>query len=678
MSREKMLFAYIRVSTEKQVEKNLSLPKQIELAEEYAKDNNLEITILEDAGLSAYDSSPDSRPAFSKLLENISEGKTKYIWIWNFNRLAREQAASSALLHAIHSSSSSDIQIIQGDSGKVLEFNTAEATFLFSMVNYQTVKASEDFKKQMRRGHNSFLKNGGFPSPTAPYGYDQQPKTRLLSINREEAKIVKEIFRLRINERLGYMSIADALNDRGIKPKYKIPRALKAGVNNRLVEGKTSGKWEKSSIRNILLNELYTGKRTIYNYNWKKHNGEKKLKSKEVLIELDVPHLQIIDIETYEKAQKINLGSPAISNRGTYDSLLKGLIYCGDCGNSVRPNISPNRGSYIYRCTHNRNTYNTRIDRCWSKAMNITMVNDLVYDALRSTETYHKVIKDIFNDDLTIEELSKLKEREKKILKDTGKIKKAITLHKDLFAMQHHTPEEYNIAHKDCTNKLLKLKIEMSNVQTAIKYLTDQKGHTAQSKRLVVKIKEKLDKVETLYSATRLHYKNNSNPYFNAMKSIFNAIVNQVELKYHDDHKVHELKIDFNTPTVAMERLENIPAFDKIEVPEVDYEKFIQNTINKVNPIENRGLIVNHINGTLEDFNVTKEETIEVIEKFSAPKLIGNRLNGIEKLIGLPVPEQYHRDVLPTIKVIYKYTLSKHRKKVEKLVLYTNKWHVTQ
>lgn len=671
MEKNKTLYAYLRVSTQQQVDKDLSLPEQRNLASKYAESKGMSAEFLEDAGRSAFDPDPTSRPSFASLLDLIKEGKVKYLWIWNYNRLSREQAASAALQFAIFSSNSKDLQIIQGDSGQVIRFDSPEASMMFSMINYQTVKSSEDFKKQMRRGHNSWLQKGGWPSPTLPYGYSTD-ENRHLIINEEEATVVREIFALRIKEKLGYTSIANALNKKGIPPRYKEGRKLASGVNNRTTEGMTSGKWERSSIRNILLNELYYGQRIIVNNDWEKQGGKNVLKGKKEISNKHLPNLEIISKHTFDKAQEIKLGDKAISNKGKYDALLKGMITCADCGNSVRPWISPNRGSYLYRCTHNRNTYNNREDRCWSKGMNITMVNDLVYDSILASETYQEVITELFDDEETRNKIQELETQKTVSLDNMKGAKKAIERNQELFNREKIEYDRFEELDSQYRRELMQYRSEVTDLETILDHLRNQSGHEDDSKNMLRVIDQYLKNCHDLYNSSRLQYLKSNDAAFSATKQIFRTVVDKVELKFHNEFNIHKVIVTFKSPHQALEELKKLPKVTALPNSDLEHSAFITKTVNKHNPIENRGMSTSFYPS--HDYEELKKHLIDVpFYEAVLPGSVTKHDLPDHECVFVPntnKPKSFEK--VPTIKVVYEYVLGDTRREVDKIVFYSD------
>ena len=163
-----------------------------------------------------------------------------------------------------------------------------------------------------RTSLGQLVEGGHFKGGFAAYGYDLIKNGRLnkrkhelfdLTVNEDEAPIVRLIFDKYVNEGYGAQRITTFLNANGYRAR--------------------SGKmWHPASIHGILCNPTYTG----------------VLRSSESRSPI-LPELQIIPTEQFERAQLIrkersataqSIPSIPINTRG--QSLLSGNVFCGHCG----------------------------------------------------------------------------------------------------------------------------------------------------------------------------------------------------------------------------------------------------------------------------------------------------------------------------------------------------------
>ena len=165
-------------------------------------------------------------------------------------------------------------------------------------------------------------------------------------INPDEAKTVRYIYHLYVNEGLKGTQIAKRLNDESVPCR--------------------GNKWWSSAIYDILKHEVYKG----IAYMFKTHATEHKRtpKSKEYLRYkntgtmprpreewIGVPVTPIIDEQTWKKAQELlkQNAHRAYRNNNIHQYLLRGLVVCGLCG-SMAPGYVSNKSTY-YSCAAKRN-----------------------------------------------------------------------------------------------------------------------------------------------------------------------------------------------------------------------------------------------------------------------------------------------------------------------------------
>ena len=156
------------------------------------------------------------------------------------------------------------------------------------------------------------VEDGFYTGGTCPYGYKLIRQGRVnkrghelydLAINEDEAPLVRMIFEKYVEEGRGAQSIANLLNSLNIK-------------------NRSGNNWHPSSIRGMIKNITYLG----------------ILRSGESRSQI-LPHLQIIDEQTFQAAQEItkqrsqnyeNTRHVPLNIKG--QSLLAGNVFCGHCG----------------------------------------------------------------------------------------------------------------------------------------------------------------------------------------------------------------------------------------------------------------------------------------------------------------------------------------------------------
>lgn len=194
-----------------------------------------------------------------------------------------------------------------------------------------------NLKKEVMKGLKENAYNCIHTGGTPPLGYDVDPATKKYIVNEEEAKVVRLIFQMTLEQK-HYNEILTCLNEKNYKTKA----------------GNAFG---KNSLLCILKNEKYTGV-MIYNrtesrdpYTKKRNSNQLKPMEEQIRIPNGMP--QIVSPDVYNSVQKIIHSRKGRTNSiETY--LLSGKIVCGVCGGSYNGNRKKSSGNrnpiMTYRC----------------------------------------------------------------------------------------------------------------------------------------------------------------------------------------------------------------------------------------------------------------------------------------------------------------------------------------
>ena len=226
---------YVRVSTDKQDE--LSPDAQIRLGTEYAKKNGLHVskehTYIEH-GISGRKA--DKRPEFLRMIAAAKSEEHPFdvILVWKFSRFARNQEESIVYKSLLRKKCGVDVvsvsePIIDGPFGGLIE------RIIEWMDEYYSVRLSGE----VTRGMTEKALRGGYQA-RPPLGYRIETKKEPPVVVPEEAKIVRSVFDMYVNQHKGFFDIARELNRLGCKTSH----------------GKA---FERRSIEYIIQNPTYCG-----------------------------------------------------------------------------------------------------------------------------------------------------------------------------------------------------------------------------------------------------------------------------------------------------------------------------------------------------------------------------------------------------------------------------------
>jgi len=254
----------------------------------------------------------ENRKGFQSLLADCRDGKIDMIITKSISRFARNTVT---LLETVRELKTLNIDVFFEEQN--IHTNSGEGelmlTILASFAQEESRSVSENCKWRIR---NRFA--AGDPPKVRAYGYHIIRKQWV--VNEAQAKIVRFIF-AKHNQRVGTWTIADMLNQMGVKPPF-------------------AEKWCGDSIRYLLKNERYTGDLVL-----QKSYVASYITKRQVLNrgELDSYFVEnacpaIISRETFDLAQQISLEQTyeAKQSEDFTQRFFRGKLICPHCGKSYK------------------------------------------------------------------------------------------------------------------------------------------------------------------------------------------------------------------------------------------------------------------------------------------------------------------------------------------------------
>ena len=153
--------------------------------------------------------------------------------------------------------------------------------------------------------------------------------------------------------------------------------------NNHIRKDGISRGWNRNTVVKILQNITYLGH--VSNGNTKKVSYKSKkilIMPKEERTIVKNMHTAIIDQETFDIVQDMIKSRQGVRTK-TYDWLIKGLIYCKECGKklSLVPQKQANKTTFYLRC----NTYacNTHLGLCTPHSNNLEKTTNFIIEQIK-------------------------------------------------------------------------------------------------------------------------------------------------------------------------------------------------------------------------------------------------------------------------------------------------------
>ncbi len=198
---------YARVSSDTQAKEG-TIDSQIEALRDYAKAHDLDIAFecLDDG----FTGTELIRPGLDHLRDLAQEGQIEAALILSPDRLSRKQAHLLILLEEFKKRNVQVLFTTQSYS------DSPEDNLMLQIQGAIAEYERSKIVDRMRRGTIHSVKNGQVMGGNAPYGYRYIPKSKTgkaqWEVNPDEAKTIRYIYDLYINEGLKGTQIAERLN----------------------------------------------------------------------------------------------------------------------------------------------------------------------------------------------------------------------------------------------------------------------------------------------------------------------------------------------------------------------------------------------------------------------------------------------------------------------------------
>lgn len=350
---------------------SVSIDTQIALEKKYCKENRIHIVDFYcDDG---YTGTNFERPEFKRMMSDIRKGKADTIIVKDLSRFGRESIMVNYYTQIYFPEN--NIRFIAISDDTIITQNSRYDIMLPLKSVINEIYPAEVSAK-VRQAMDIKAQDGEFLHPYLPYGYVKSKVFRnKLEVDEETAPMVRKIFELAAYEGYGIMRIADYLYEN----KVLSPLALKS-----IREGKEPGEnpygWCKSTISNLLNNEVYLGK-IIYGKTRKVNFKSKKVvkTDKSEWIVVDDAHEPIITQKLWDDTH-IRIDARKRKTKGVEENIFRGLLKCDDCGGTMRI-TSPLNKKMFFVCANSKKRVG---------GAELCSTHNIQYDVL-----YDAVLKDI-------------------------------------------------------------------------------------------------------------------------------------------------------------------------------------------------------------------------------------------------------------------------------------------
>ena len=240
------------------------------------------------------------------MLSLIESGKADGIISWHPDRLARNSVDGGKIIHFV------DRSLIKSLRFPTFWFEpTPQGLFMLNIAFGQSKYFVDNLRENVKRGLRQKIRNGVWPG-WAPVGYLNNPKTRMIDIDKEKSGKVKKLFELYSTSKYTLKSLANWCKEKG----------LRGNLGKEIVI---------SNVQKILTNPFYIG---LMKYRGEIFEGQ---------------HEPIISKKLFDKCQEVMSKRGKVQEVRKHNFAFLGLLKCASCGASITAEIQ--KGHNYYRCT---------------------------------------------------------------------------------------------------------------------------------------------------------------------------------------------------------------------------------------------------------------------------------------------------------------------------------------
>lgn len=325
---------YLRVSTARQAEHDVSLPDQRKQGEAYCLSRGLElIDTFVEAGASATN---DRRPEFQRMIEAGTSKPAPFdvVVVHSFSRFFRDHFELEFYVRKLAKNGVKLLSITQELGDDPMHVMMRQIMALFD--EYQSKENAKHVLRALKENARQGFWNGSLP----PIGY------RVVAAEQRGAKIKKKLEIDPLHADTVRLAFRLALEGDGTSGPMGV-KTITKHLNERRIFTRDGGRWGIGTVHRLLTRPTYAGR-----HEFNKRGKSKELKPAIEVIPVEVP--PIIDQATFDAVQAhLKARSPKVAHPQVVGgpTLLTGLIHCGKCGGAMTIRTGKGGRYRYYTCS---------------------------------------------------------------------------------------------------------------------------------------------------------------------------------------------------------------------------------------------------------------------------------------------------------------------------------------
>lgn len=324
---------YLRVSTVRQAEHDVSIPDQRRQGEAYCASRGYQlIETFVEAGASATN---DRRPEFQRMIEAGTSKPAPFdvVVVHSFSRFFRDHFELEFNVRRLAKNGVKLVSITQEMGDDPMHVMMRQIMALFD--EYQ----SKENAKHVLRAMNENARQGYWNGARPPIGY------RIVAAEQRGSKIKKKLEIDPLHAETVHLIYRLFLEGNGTSGPLGV-KAITCHLNERRIFTRDGGRWGLAQIHAILTRTTYIGE---HRFNTRSYKNREKKPENEVAI-MTVPPL--IDRATFDAVQaRLKSRNPMVmpARVTSGPTLLTGLCFCARCGGAMTLRTGKgNGGMYRY------------------------------------------------------------------------------------------------------------------------------------------------------------------------------------------------------------------------------------------------------------------------------------------------------------------------------------------
>src|SRR5499427_5635894 len=327
---------YLRVSTGRQADSDLSIPDQRRQAKGYCASRGWEIVAdYVEPGVSATD---DRRPEFQRMIDAATTKPPAFdvIVVHSFSRFFRDQFLLEFYVRRLAKNGVRLVSITQELGDDPMSNMIRQIMALFD--EYQSKENAKHTLRAMKENARQGFWNGSLPPigyriVEAPEQHGHRTK-KTLEIDPIQAETVRLIFRLAregdgSSGPMGVKSIAKHLNAAGVRTR-------------------DGGRWGIGAVHKVLTRRTYIGRHRFNTKLWKTRERKPDAEVIEMAVPAIVGNAEFDVVQTLLKTRSPALTAPRVVSGPT---LLTGICFCAACGMAMTLRTGKSGQYRYYTCS---------------------------------------------------------------------------------------------------------------------------------------------------------------------------------------------------------------------------------------------------------------------------------------------------------------------------------------